>query len=321
MTSAMRPFRFIAAGPHRAASASELADYARRAEDLGYHSLVLADHLLKQHAPIPLLATVAATTTTLRVGTFVLNNSLRHPAVLAQEMASLSILSGGRVDIGIGAGWNRPEYEAIGLPYPSARTRVAQLTEAVAVLKGCFAPGPFSFAGEHYTMRDFDGVMETPQRPHPPFFIGGGGRRVLTLAGHEADIVGLAPRIDLVGGAPTTNAHSLTAAATEEKLSWVREAAGDRYEKLDLNTYPSGDPVIITDNPREAAGQRADRLEARTGVRLSIEEVLDSPHVFIGSPEMLIDKITGLRERFGINSFMLGDIDDAAPVVAALSGR
>jgi probable F420-dependent oxidoreductase len=317
----MRPFRFIAAAPHRAATAQELTDYARRAEDLGYYSVVLADHLVKQHAPIPLLATVAAATRTLRIGTFVFNNSLRHPAVLAQDVASLDILSGGRVDIGIGAGWNRPEYAAIGLPYPSAGTRVAQLAEAVTVMKGCFAPGPFSFHGLHYTITDFDGVPETTQQPHPPFFIGGGGRKVLALAGREADIVGLAPRIDVVGDQPITNAPSITAAATEEKISWVQAASGDRFQSLDLNVYPSGAPLILTENPREAAGERSDRIEGQTGVRLTIEEVLDSPHVYIGTVDMLVDKIVGLRERFGINSYMLGGIDESAAIVERLAGR
>lgn len=317
----MRPFRFIAAAPYHAATAQELTEYARRAEDLGYHSFVLADHLVKQHAPIPTLATVAAATRTLRIGTFVFNNSLRHPAVLAQDVASLDILSGGRVDIGIGAGWNRPEYAAIGLPYPSAGIRVAQLAEAVTVMKGCLAPGPFSFQGEHYTITDFDGVPETTQQPHPPFFIGGGGRKVLSLAAREADIVGLAPRVDVIGDQPVVNARSITAAATEEKISWVRAASGDRFQSLDLNGYPSGAPLILTENPREAAGERAERIEGQTGVRLTIEEVLDSPHVYIGTVDMLVDKIVGLRERFGINSYMLGGVDESAAIVERLAGR
>ena len=160
-----------------------LAAEARRAELMGYHALVVPDHLIEQLSPIPALATIAAATDRLRIAAFVHNNDLRHPAVLAQDLASLDVLSGGRLDVAIGAGWNKPEYDAIGLPFDATPVRQARLEEAIAVLKGCFADGPFSFAGEHYTITDLDGQPKPVQRPHPPFLIGGGGRRTLSLAG------------------------------------------------------------------------------------------------------------------------------------------
>jgi probable F420-dependent oxidoreductase len=286
-------------------------ELARRAEAAGFDAMVLPDHLLAQHAPVPLLATVAAATERLRVGTFVLNVDLRHPAVLAQDLASLDVLSGGRLEIGIGAGWNRPEYDAIGVPYDPVPVRVARLAEAVAVLKGCFGDGPFSFAGEHYTVTDHEGHPKPVQRPHPPIMIGGGGRRTLTLAGREADVVGLAPR----PGDP----RSYTLAATAEKIGWVREAAGDRFADLELNVYPSGGSVVVTDDARGAARERVDRFRAQGG-ELTVEDVLDSPHVFIGSVPALTEKILGLRERFGISSVMLDDVEATAPIVAALAG-
>lgn len=317
----MREFRFWADAAAGLIDGKVLAERARRAESLGYAGLVLPDHLIGQHAPIPVLATVAAATERLRIGTFVLNVGLRHPAVLAQDLASLDVLSGGRLEIGIGAGWNRPEYDAIGLPFDPVGTRVQRLAEAIAVLKGCFGDEPFSLDGAHYTITDHDGVPKPVQRPHPPLFIGGGGRRLLTLAAQQAQIVGLAPRLSVdQHGQPVADPRSLTMAAAQEKVAWVRAAAGERFADLELNTYPSGGPPILTNQARPQAQQIADRLYHRTGVQLTVDEVLQSPHVFIGSLDGLTEKILELRQRLGVSSIMLGDIDDLAPVVERLAG-
>ena len=230
--------------------------------------LVRSDHLLEQYAPLPVLATVAAVTERIRIGTFVLNVDLRHPAVLAQELASLDVLSGGRLEIGMGAGWNQPEYDAIGLPFDPLPTRVARLTEAVGCSRAASRTARSRYAGEHYRITDHDGFPKPVQRPHPPLFLGGGGRRSLTLAAREADIVGLAPR----PGDP----RSMTAAATEEKIGWVRAAAGDRFDRLEFNAYPSGGPVVVTNDARAEAGRRADRIRQQSGVELTVEEVLES---------------------------------------------
>jgi probable F420-dependent oxidoreductase len=320
--SGMRPFRFLGIAAAGVVDAGQLIDDARRAEAIGYSGLVLPDHLVDQFAPIPLLATIAAATKRIRVGTFVLNVNLRHPAVLAQDLATLDVLSDGRLEIGIGAGWNRPEHDAIGLPFDPIGTRLDRLREAVAVLKGCFGDGPFSFAGEHYTVTEHDGRPKPVQRPYPPLFLGGGGRRLLTLAAEQADIVGIAPRL-MPGDQrqPRVEAQSLTMAATEEKIGWIRAAAGDRFDQLELNTYPTGGPVVVTDNARAEARQRADRIRQQTGVELTEDEILGSPHIFIGSIEGLTQKFIELRERFGISSIMVGEIDDLAPVVEHLSGR
>lgn len=312
----MRPFTFLAAF-QAVADGPTLATEARRAEAMGYDSLVVPDHLIEQLSPIPALATIAAATERLRIAAFVHNNDLRHPAVLAQDLASLDVLSGGRLDVAIGAGWNRPEYDAIGIPFDPTPVRQARLEEAIAVLKGCFADGPFSFAGEHYTITDLDLYPKPAQRPYPPFLIGGGGRRTLALAGREADIVGLAPRI-LSG--QRSDPSSLTVAAAEEKIGWVREAAGDRFADLVFNVYPSTWPVTVTDDPRGEAERVIEHLHGRNEVDLTVDEVLDSPHLFIGTVDSLVDKLVMLRERLGITSFMTGDIDELAPVVARLAG-
>jgi probable F420-dependent oxidoreductase len=315
----MRPFRFLATAGEYPGFA-ELTALARKAEAVGCSAFVMPDHLIGQYAALPALAMVAAATERLRVGTFVLNTGLRHPAVLAQDLATLDALSGGRLEVGLGAGWNKPEHDAIGIAFEPTGARIERLTEAIAVLKGCFAEGPFSFSGEHYTITGHNGTPKPAQRPHPPIFVGGGGKRLLTLAAREAQIVGLAPRL-VPGDPPRVDAWSLTAAATEAKIGWIREAAGDRFGELELNTYPSGGPTVITGNPRAEARRRADRLREQTGVELTVEEILDSPHVLIGSINDLTRKFADLRERFGISSFLIDDLDALAPLVQELAGR
>jgi probable F420-dependent oxidoreductase len=311
----VKPFFFLA-DAFEATSARELGERARAAEDLGVTTFVLPDHLVPQLAPVPYLATVAALSERMRISAFVHNNDLRHPAVLAQELASLDVLSGGRLDVAIGAGWNEPEYTAIGLPFDPIRVRQARLAEAIAVLKGCFGPAAFSFSGEHYTITEYDAYPKQVQQPHVPFFIGGGGRRTLELAGREADIVGLAPRI-LSG--QRVDPSSITWAATEEKIDWVRQAAGERFADLSFNVYPSQWPIVVTDDLHAEARKVIDRMRERTGVEMTEQEVIDSPHIFIGSIDRFVEKFSELRERLGINSFLVGSLDELGPVVERLA--
>jgi probable F420-dependent oxidoreductase len=313
----VKPFRFLAE-PGDVPDGPALVAAARRAEAMGYSVLVYPDHLVLPLGVVPALAYAAAATERIRLAPFVLNNDLRHPAVLAQDLATVDLLSGGRLEVALGAGWNEPEYAAIGLPFEPVGVRVARLAEAVSVLKGCFADGPFSHAGAHYVVTDHDGLPKPPQRPHPPFFIGGGGNRLLTLAAREADIVGLAPR--MLPGTTRADPRTITAAATEEKIGWVREAAGDRFEELELNVYPTVAPITVTDHARRDAATIADGIRGRTGVDISVDDLLESPHVFVGSVAGLVEKIVGLRERFGISSVMVGAIDELAPVVERLAG-
>ena len=313
----MRPFTFLV-DDSTATNATELGERARHAEALGATTFVIPDHLVPMMAPIPYLATVAAATERIRISAFVHNNDLRHPVILAKDLATLDILSGGRLDVGIGAGWNKPEYDAIGLPFDPVGVRVSRLTEAVAVLKGCFGEEAFSFAGEHYTITDYDGQPKPIQQPHPPIFIGGGGRRILTLAGREANIVGLAPRIL---SDQRSDPRSVTWAATEEKLAWIREAAGDRFDGLTFNVYPSGWPITVTDDLRGEARKVIDRVKERTGIDLTVDEIIASPHIFIGSIERFVEKFEELRERLGISSFMVGSLDELGPVVDRLAGH
>ncbi len=312
----MKPFAFLA-DAFDVTTARELGERARMAEDLGVTTFILPDHLVPQLAPVPYLATVAALTERMRISAFVHNNDLRHPAVLAQELASLDVLSAGRLDVAIGAGWNEPEYRAIGLPFDPIRVRQARLAEAIVVLKGCFGPGAFSFSGEHYTITDYDAYPKPVQQPHPPIFIGGGGRSTLELAAREADIVGLAPRI-LSGQRP--DPRSITWTATEEKIGWVRDAAGHRFGGLSFNVYPSQWPITVTDDLHGEARKVIDRMLERTGVEMTEQEVIDSPHIFIGSHDRFVEKFSELRERLGISSFLVGRLDELGPVVERLAG-
>jgi probable F420-dependent oxidoreductase len=313
---AVRPFSFLV-DDYSASNAAGLGERARLAEALGATTFVIADHLVPMMAPIPYLATVAAATERIRLSAFVHNNDLRHPAILAKDLATLDVLSGGRLDIAIGAGWNKPEYDAIGLAFDPVGVRVSRLTEAVAVIKGCMAEGPFSFAGQHYAITDYDGYPKPVQQPCPPIFIGGGGRRTLTLAAREANIVGLAPRIL---GDQRADPRSITWAATEEKLGWVREAAGDRFDDLAFNVYPSQWPITVTDDLRGEARKVIARMKEKAGIEMTEEEVIASPHIFIGSIDRFVEKFQELRERLGISSFMVGSLDELGPVVERLAG-
>ncbi len=313
----IRPFRFSVGGGDPV-SARALGERARRAEAIGYSTYVVSDHLLNTLAPNIALASIAAATETLRIGHLVLNNDLRHPAVLHHELATLDVLSEGRLEIGIGAGWNEPEYKASGIPFEPVATRVSRLEEAIAVLKGLFADGKLTFTGTHYTITEMEGRPKAVQQPHPPILIGGGGKRVLRLAGHQAQIVGFAPRI----GAKKSAFQSCTFEATREKVRWVKDAAGARFDDIELNTYPAFRPASVTNEPRKAAEELLARINEREPSGLTVDELLDSPHVLIGTVDQLVEKFTRLRDELGITNVMVGSgIDEFAPVVECLAGR
>ena len=325
----MKPFRFLA-DASEPIDGRTLVEAARRAEAIGYAALVFPDHLLEQLAPVPAMAMVAAVTTRLRISAFVINNDLRHPAVLAHDLATLDLLSGGRLDVALGAGWNRPEYDAVGLPFDPVGTRVSRLEEAIAVLKGAFGDEPFSHMGEHYTITDFDGRPKPLQRPHPPFFVGGGGRRVLSLAAREADTVGLAPR---TRSGQRTDPLSITLEATAEKIEWVRAGCGrpvrsPRVQRLPVGLAGDGDGRRAL---RGAAGHRPipqgrrHRAHGGSGSRVAAHlrrfdrrarrEVPDAPRT---ARDQLVHGGWGRRSRSGRRATReLGDL--LAPVVARTS--
>src|SRR5579859_7193170 len=176
-----RRFRF-AMQEHHAASPADWREKARRAESTGFSALYLPDHFSGQPGPIAALMAAADATTTLRVGSLVFDNDYRHPVVLAKEAATLDLLSVGRFDLGLGAGWLASDYQQSGIPYDSAGTRIERLEEALVVIKGLLAGGSFTFSGRHYQVKDMQGGPSPVQKPHPPILLGGGGRRMLRLA-------------------------------------------------------------------------------------------------------------------------------------------
>ena len=313
-----RPFQFIA-GLRRVVDRATLVDHARTAEAVGYSHMCIHDHLNPQLGPIPMLTAVAMATTRLRVCPLVLNNDLRHPAVLAQDLATLDIVSDGRLDVGIGAGWNVPEYQAIGLPFDRPGVRIERMAEAITVLRGLFADGPFSFHGRHYTITDLDGQPKPVQQPHPPFIVGGTKERVLRFAAREGDIVGMDLRQDRAS-LPDAFPDRM-----DTRVSWVREEAGERFERLDLSVLRLAGPIAITADALGAARDVADAYRASTGLEIPPEDIIESPYSLIGTIPSLVDKLRRARDRWGINSYLVGWFDEPelaqlSPLIEQLSG-
>lgn len=289
---------------------------ARKAEDLGYSTFLVPDHFVNPMAATPAMAVAAEATTTLRIGSYVFDNDFRHPAMLAKEAATLDLLSDGRLEIGIGAGWHGPEYEQTGIPFDAPGVRVGRLEESVAIIKKLFGDEPVTFEGKYYKINGLAGLPSAVQKPHPPIFLAGGGKRVLSLAGREADIVGLHLKTfaDGSGGDIT----STSADATEEKLQWVREAAGDRFDDLEFNVLIPR--LAVTDDPVQAAEEMAANAN-RPG--LTAELLLSSPNALIGTVEAIAETLMQRREQYLISYMVVSEefIDTFAPVVALLNGK
>ena len=310
--SSARPFRFGAAA-YRTDEGTAYTENARRVEALGYDTLGVGDHFSPNwFAAGPALAAIALATTTLRVSCTVYANDFRHPALLAKEAASIDVLSGGRLEFGIGAGWHKPEYDQLGLPFDPPGVRVERMEEAVGVIKGLWGDGPVTHVGRYYTINGLEGMPKPTQRPHPPVFIGGGGKRLLGFAAREADIVGILARA-LPGGGLDIAGDS--EAALAQKVGWVREAAGERFDQLELAALIW--KVVVTDD-RQAA---AEEVAAARG--LTSEQVLASPYFLIGSVERLVEDLLAQRERHSISYLTVfpSDVEAFAPVVARLAGR
>ena len=307
-----RPFRF-AVQEHRAPSARAWKDKARQVESLGYSALYLPDHFTDQLGPIAALMAAADATTTLRVGSLVFDNDYRHPVVLAKEAATLDLLSDGRFDLGLGAGWMASDYEQAGIPFDGPGTRIGRMEEALQIIRGLFAGGPFSFAGEHYRITNMEGSPLPVQKPHLPILLGGGGRRMLRLAAREADIVNV--NFDLREGRVNRDlVRSGLAEATDEKLAWIRDAAGDRLDRIELSVTIF--LANITDDRESIAYAMAAGLGAQP------QDILDTPHFLIGAVDELVDALQLRRARYGISFVIVpGEVaEQFAPVVARLAG-
>ena len=294
------------------------AQTAQRVEGLGYSNLVVPDHFQDEFAPGPALAAAAAATTTLRLGAHVYGNDYRHPVMLAKETATLDVLSNGRMDLGMGAGWMRSDYEEAGLDYDRPGVRIDRLIESLHIVRGLLGDGPVTFEGDHYTIRGMEGLPKPVQSP-VPLVIGGGGRRMLSLAARHADIVGV--NANLRSGEIGIDAiNDVMPARFDEKLGWVRDAAGDRFGDLELNVLVAS--VQFTEGGRATSAA----IEATAAMfDKAVEEVADSPLLLIGSAAEMAETLRQRRQRWGFNYIVLQtencDLAAFADVISELDGE
>lgn len=309
----LRPFRF-GTGHYMEETASAWADRMRQIEAYGYDTFLMPDHLGYQFAPFPGLLAAALATTTLRIGPLVVAADFRHPALLAKEMATFDVLTEGRLEFGIGAGWNKAEYDRAGIPFDAPGVRVERMTEALRIVRGLWGDGPFSFSGQHFSITEMDGWPKPVQKPGPPIMIGAGAKRMLAFAAREADIIGIAAPALREGGLDTARDRE---ARLAEQVGWIREAAGARFDEIELSMLFWA--VRVTDDIHAGAEDIARTRYTPT----TAEQVLASPYYLIGSEERIAERLYELRERFGISYMVVmpEGADAFAPVVARLRAR
>lgn len=306
-----RPFRFGVEmmGP---LPGRTWADSIRELEDTGYATAFVPDHFDEGHGPITAMATAAMAGTSLRVASAVLAADFRHPAVLARELASIDVLSGGRLEVGLGAGYQEADYRVAGLPMAEPGVRVGRLFEQVAILRGLFQSGgtPFTFTGEHYTLDDLV-LRPRPHSPYgPPILIAGGGRRMLRFAAKHADIIGVNPRM------PTSAQRDPGDAlpeAIDEKFAWIRESAGERLDALEFHAW-----VRYAKLTGRGAAAVADLAPV---FRADATAIRQSPIVLVGSVPEIVERLHERRERWGYSYFTVQQecARAFAPVIAALA--
>jgi probable F420-dependent oxidoreductase len=321
-----RPFRF-GLQAFEATSADEWFATVRRVEELGYSTLFTSDHYFGPgeiademgHRPVdvgPLssIAAAAAITTTLRVGCRVFACDFHHPVVLAKEMATLDMLSNGRVEVGLGAGWTAAEYDGLGITMDSAGTRIERLGEYIALMRDHWSGVPINVSGTHVNVHGFAGRPLPVQQPHPPLIVGGGAPRILRLAGREADIVSLNFN-NATGKLSAASVAGSGYGVTQEKIGWVREGAGDRFEKIELEIGAYF--VAVGDN----VAPQIEAMAGRFGV--TVDDIASHPHGLFGSVEQICETLIERRENLGISYITVAqrNIEDFAPVVAAMAGQ
>lgn len=317
------PFRFAVQATN-AAGGRQWHDTVRKVEDLGYSTLFLADHYLgpgpaqkiartprQDLAPIAAMAAAAAVSDTLRIGCRVFCIDYHVPAVLAKEAATLDLLSDGRLEMGIGAGWSETEYTAMGLEFDRPGRRIAKLAEVVSLIKAHCEGEQLDCSGDFVHVRGYAGRPRSVQRPHPPIMIGGGGPRVLTFAGREADIVSMSSVPFVARDADGRDPH----AVARRRIGIVQKAAGDRYGELDVESSPYF--TAVTDDPETTLAQAA------SIIGIPADVLRNHPNVMIGSLETIVEILLSRRESLGINyvTVQQSQIESFAPVVDRLRGR
>ncbi len=289
------------------------ADTVRKVEDLGYATIFLPDHFDDQWGVFSALAAAAVMSPSIGLGTLVLDNDYRHPVVTAREAATLDVLSEGRFELGVGAGWKKADYDVSGLAYDAPKVRVDRMIEGVAIMKGCFADGPFDHDGHHYRVTGYD-ALPTPHTPGgPPLLIGGGAPRMLRYAGATADIVGVNPSIHS-GEIDLEAAQDGLAERIDHKVEGVKEGAGDRWDDLEINAWV---PVVAITDDAEGWAEEAAPLFGATG-----NELLESPMTMIGTVAEIGERLHARRERWGYSYHVVtpDHVEAFAPIVAAFAG-
>ena len=311
--STRRPFRF-SVQEHRARDAKHWREKAQAVESMGYTTLFLPDHFNDQLGVIAALMAAADATTKLRIGSLVFDNDYRHPVVLAKEAATLDLLSEGRLDLGIGAGWMVSDYEHAGIAYDSAGTRIDRLIEAVTILKLCFTGTEFSFEGKHYKINDFESSPLPVQKPHPRLLLGGGGRKMLHFAAREGDIVHVNYNLN-EGRINPKLVQTGMADATDQKLAWIKEAAGDRLEMIELGF------TVFFANVTDDRDSIAEAMAPSMG--FEPRDVLEMPHFLIGTLDQIEHDLIQRRERYGFSDVIVpGEAaEQLAPIVDRLAGN
>lgn len=319
MIGPARPFRFgvlLSEGfaPHDPLprDARGWADKVRAVEDLGYSTVTLPDHVGATYAPLIALTAAAAATTRLRLGTMVAAADLRHPVMLAKEAATLADLSGGRFELGIGAGWDVRDYAATGSTFDRPGVRIERLTEYLSILRTLWAGAAVDHHGKYLTATVGSAAAARCQAS-VPLLVAGGGRRMLTLAAERADIVGV--NVPIRGGSFTADAvATATRDAMHERIGWIRAAAGQDFPRLELSIVPV---TVVTDDRATALSTVAHRFGQ------TVDQVAASPMFLIGSPPRILDEVQRLREEYGVSYLVFTGGSQLAlgPVVAELSGR
>jgi probable F420-dependent oxidoreductase len=318
----MRPFRFglQAARIHDPA---EWLAHARRAEQDGYSSLLIPDHV-RRLSTFPTLMAAAAVTERITLGTYVLNQDFRPPAVLAHEAAAVQQFINGRLELGIGAGWAKPEYEWTGIQFDPAGPRINRFEEYLQVVKGILAAKePYSFSGRWYTLKEYPPLPYLAYASPPPILVGGGSKNVLSIAGRHADSISVATRATPEGQIDATN---ITREAVEQKLAWIKDAAGDRYSQIELNVTVR--EVRVVDDRQAAArailsdwrgpGSMMGRAD-----EISEDDVLNSPYMALGTVDQIVEQIQAAREQYGFSYIQVDgrDVDAFAPIMGRLVGK
>ena len=311
-----RRFRF-GAQLHKPLPGLTWGESARRLEELGFSSLFMPDHFGDQLGPVAAMTAAAAATERLVVGTLVFDNDYRHPVVLAKEMATIDLLFEGRVEVGLGAGWMRTDYDQSGIPMDAPKQRVERMFESVPILRGLWGDGPVTQLGEHYRITGLDGLPKPHTPGGPPLLLAGGSKRMLRFAGAHADIVGVNPSIHS-GEVDADAARDGMADRMDQKFEWVREGAGDRFGDLEFNAWIP--VVVVTDDAKAVAEMVAPGFGLDPA---HATEALESPMTLVGTVDEIVERLESRRDRWGFSYHVVQNesVFELAPIVERLAGR